>query len=102
MDDPPGTKVGFVELWNGSERSIGSPLCTTARTELTSARATGLSRCNDRARSFEYRFYVNAGVNMTLERVELFSGLAIPPRRHDRLLDVYLLVEIERVFVNNP
>jgi hypothetical protein len=30
------------------------------------------------ARSIEYRFYVNENVKMTLERVELFSGLAIP------------------------
>ena len=30
------------------------------------------------ARSIEYRFYVNPDVQMTLERVELFSGLAIP------------------------
>ena len=30
------------------------------------------------ARSVEYRFYINPDVQMTLERVELFSGLAIP------------------------
>jgi arabinofuranosyltransferase len=78
VDDPPGTKVGFVELWNGDQRLARQPVvCVDGRTD---HHLTELDfQLAAPARSIEYRFYVNEGVKMTLERVELFSGRAIPP-----------------------
>ena len=77
MDNPPGTKVGFVELWNGDQRLDRQPVICGA--EHGDHRLAELDfQLREPARSIEYRFYVNEGVKMTLERVELFSGLGIP------------------------
>jgi hypothetical protein len=77
VDDPPGTKVGFVELWNGDQRLDRQPVvCVNGRSDHRLAELE--FQLKEPARSIEYRFYVNEGVKMTLERVELFSGLGIP------------------------
>jgi arabinofuranosyltransferase len=77
VDDPPGTNVGFVEAWNGDQRlSRQAVVCASGRGDHKLAQLE--FQLNAPARSIEYRFYVNEGVKMTLERVELFSGLAIP------------------------
>ena len=77
VDDPPGTKVGFVELWNGGQRLDRQPVVSAG--ERSDHRLAELDfQLKEPARSIEYRFYVNDGVKMTLERVELFSGLGIP------------------------
>jgi arabinofuranosyltransferase len=77
VDEAPGGQVGYVELWNGSERLDRQPV------ELHSGghdhRLAQLDfSLKEPARSIEYRFFVNPNVKLTLDRVELFSGLAIP------------------------
>jgi arabinofuranosyltransferase len=77
VDDPPGTPVGFVELWNGDRRLDRQPVvCVSGRKDHRLAQLD--FQLTEPARSIEYRFYVNGNVKMTLERVELFSGDAIP------------------------
>jgi arabinofuranosyltransferase len=77
VDDPPGTQVGFVEVWNGEQRLDRQPVvCVNAGNNHRVAQLD--FQLKEPARSIEYRFYVNEGIKMTLERVELFSGLAIP------------------------
>jgi hypothetical protein len=77
VDGPPGIKVGFVELWNGDQRLDRQPVvCVNGRGDHRLAELE--FQLKEPARSIEYRFYVNEGVKMTLERVELFSGLGIP------------------------
>jgi len=73
----PGGQVGYVELWNGSERLDRRRVVVGAdRHEHSLAHLD--FQLTEPARSIEYRFFVNPGVQMTLERVELFSGIAIP------------------------
>jgi arabinofuranosyltransferase len=76
----PGGNVGYVEVWLGSDRCVerqpvqvpaGTPEHVLAQVDFTLAKDV---------RKLEYRMYVNGGVGMTLERVELYSGLAIPPQ----------------------
>jgi arabinofuranosyltransferase len=77
VDDPPGTTLGFVELWNGNQRLDRQPVVSAG--EHRDHRLAELDfQLKEPARSIEYRFFVNEGVKMTLERVELFSGLGIP------------------------
>jgi arabinofuranosyltransferase len=77
VDDLPGTHLGFVEVWNGDQRLDRQPVvCANGRSDHKLAELD--FQLKEPARSIEYRFYVNDGVRMTLERVELFSGLAIP------------------------
>jgi hypothetical protein len=64
-------------LWNGDQRLDRQPVVSAA--ERPDHRLAELDfQLKEPARSIEYRFYVNEGVKMTLERVELFSGAAIP------------------------
>jgi hypothetical protein len=66
-----------VEVWNGDQRLDRQPVvCATGGSDHKLAEIN--FQLKEPARSIEYRFYVNDGVRMTLERVELFSGLAIP------------------------
>jgi arabinofuranosyltransferase len=77
VDAAPGGKVGYVELWNGTERLDRQPV-TVHPADQGHVLAQLDFSLTAPARSIEYRFYVNTDVKMTLERVELFSGLAIP------------------------
>lgn len=78
VDSAPDGTVGFVEIWDDGVRLDRQPVIVhssdkehrLAQMDFTLKRP---------ARSIEYRLFVNANVQMTLERVELFSGLAIPP-----------------------
>lgn len=78
IDNAPGGQVGFVEVWNAGVRLDRQPVAfmepaaskTIAQIDFT---------LHEPAREIEYRFFVNGNVKMTLERVELFSGLSIPP-----------------------
>ena len=77
IDTAPDGQVGFVEVWNGGVRLDRQPvaLATPPGSKLLAQMDFTL---HEPARDVEYRFYVNGAVKMTLERVELFSGLAIP------------------------
>jgi len=77
VDNAPNGEVGYVELWNGNRRLDRQPVL--AGSSGHEHRLAQLDfQLTEPARSVEYRFFVNPGVQMTLERVELFSGLAIP------------------------
>ena len=77
IDNAPNGQVGYVELWNGNQRLDRQPVL--AGSSGHEHRLAQLDfQLTEPARSVEYRFFVNPGVQMTLERVELFSGLAIP------------------------
>jgi arabinofuranosyltransferase len=75
-DAAPGTEIGFVEVWNGGRRLDRKPVPAGAEGP------RGLAHLDfvlpDAARDLEYRFWVNSGVPVTLERVELFSAIAVP------------------------
>jgi arabinofuranosyltransferase len=76
IDAAPDGQLGFVEVWNGGVRLDRQPVALgTSGSRLLAQMDFTL---HEPARDVEYRFYVNGAVKMTLERVELFSGLAIP------------------------
>lgn len=78
VDAAPHGEVGFIEVWSDGKRVAHSPV-TLAAGSVTHARiAQADFSLAEAARAVEYRFYVNAPVRMALERVELYSGLAIP------------------------
>jgi len=80
VESAPTDKVGYVEVWFGPDHRVAREPVV-----LGPARADHLLAWLDftvpdeGVRALEYRFYVNDGVRMTLERVELFSSAAIPP-----------------------
>jgi hypothetical protein len=82
VDEPPGgpgSQIGFVEVWNGSERLDRQPVTVADSSSTKDRRLAQLDfTLTKAARTIEYRFYVNPAVKMTLERVELFSGVSIP------------------------
>lgn len=72
--------VGYVEVWVGSDRCVERrPVEVPAATPEHVLAQLDFTLPRD-VRKLEYRMYVNGGVGMTLERVELYSGLAIPPQ----------------------
>ena len=78
VEEAAGGNVGFVEVWLGADqRAAREPV-----RHFTSSPGQELGhldfRLPDDVPALEYRFYVNDGVRMTLERVELYSGSAIP------------------------
>lgn len=77
----PGLSLGYVEAWVDSGTRVaraevvadgGRPDHVLATLDFTVPKG-GVS-------ALEYRFFVNGGVRMSLERVELYSGTAIPAR----------------------
>jgi arabinofuranosyltransferase len=71
----PAQPVGFVEVWSDADTRL-------AREPVTAAPGPVVAHLDftlpEDVSSLEYRFYVNGGVSMSIERVELFSGTAIP------------------------
>jgi arabinofuranosyltransferase len=78
VDDAPGGKVGFVEVWLGPDQQIARQPVVMGASMPGHLLAEIDFKLPDDVRALEYRFYVNDGVRMTLERVELYSGGAIP------------------------
>ena len=77
IDSPPGTKVGFVEIWDGDNRLDRQPV--VAGEPRKDRKIAQLDfQLKEPGRKVDYRFFVNAGVSLTLERVEVYSDLAIP------------------------
>lgn len=78
VGEAPNGQVGFVEIWNGGVRLDRQPVVFVSE-RLKDHRVAQIDfTLADDARAVEYRLYVNPEVKMTLERVELFSGVAIP------------------------
>ncbi len=78
VDSAPGGQVGYVEVWGGPERRLDRQPVTTAGPDAHHRLAHIDFNLPDDLDALEYRFYVNQGVRMTLERVELFSATAVP------------------------
>jgi arabinofuranosyltransferase len=78
VDDAGNGQLGFVEIWNGTTRINRQPVIFTPPAQDQQRIAHLDFTLTAPARSIEYRFYVNAGVRLLLQRVELFSGLGIP------------------------
>ena len=75
----PGGTIGYVEVWFGPDQPVErKPVAAGARSPEHLLSQVDFSVPDD-LRALEYRLYVNEGVEVTLERVELYSGLAIPP-----------------------
>ena len=77
VDDQPGRKLGFVELWENNQRLDRQPVVYRGDNK-NHVIAQLDFQLDLPARAIEYRFYVNQGVSLTLERIELFSGVDMP------------------------
>jgi len=76
---PPTGTVGFVEIWFGPDRRISrQPVVLGPRRDDHLLASLDFTVPDEGVTKLDYRFYVNQGVKMTLERVELYSGTAIP------------------------
>jgi hypothetical protein len=83
VDEAPNGQVGFIEIWNGDARLDRQPVVSSAAGSTRDHHLVQLDfTLAEDARAVEYRFYVNPDVRMTLERVELFSGVSIPDSDH--------------------
>ncbi len=80
-DSLPGLSLGYVEVWFGPERRVGRAevVAEPGRPDHVLA-VLDFTVPKEGTDALEYRFFVNSGVRMTLERVELYSGTAIPPK----------------------
>ena len=76
---PPTGTVGFVEIWFGPDRRISrQPVVLGPRRDDHLLASLDFTVPDEGVTKLDYRFFVNQGVKMTLERVELYSGTAIP------------------------
>jgi arabinofuranosyltransferase len=78
VEDAPSGKVGYVEVRSGPDQQIARQPVVLGTAMPGHLLAEVDFRLPDDVRALEYRLYVNEGVRMTLERVELYSGGAIP------------------------
>jgi arabinofuranosyltransferase len=78
VQDAPAGKVGFVEVWLTPDQQMARQPVAFSPDTPGRVLAEIDFRLPDDVRALEYRLYVNDGVRMTLERVELYSGSAIP------------------------
>jgi hypothetical protein len=78
VDASEGVEIGFVDVRSDEDAPLTRrAVVTTGRTE-SHRFAEADFTLNEPASAIEYRLYVNAGVTLTLERVELYSDFAIP------------------------
>lgn len=81
VDSAPGATLGYVEVWYGPERRVARhPVAVPAAPTDHLLTSIDFTVPDEGVDALEYRFYVNDGVRMTLERVELYSGTAIPAK----------------------
>ena len=78
VESAPAQSIGSVEIWFGDTRVTRESVTQTAGHPDHLLATLDFRIPEGGVRSLDYRFYVNEGVKMTLERVELFSGTAIP------------------------
>jgi hypothetical protein len=77
VENPEGTQVGFVEAWDGDHRLERQPVIVGDTNKDRKVAQIDFS-LPEAARSLEYRFFVTDTARLNIERIELFSGLAIP------------------------
>ncbi|HUR35510.1 MAG TPA: hypothetical protein VM032_17025 [Vicinamibacterales bacterium] len=76
---PEGSHVGYVEVWFGPDRRVArEPVALGPRRDDHLLATLDFTVPDDGVSKLDYRFFVNGGVRMTLERVELYSGTSIP------------------------
>jgi hypothetical protein len=68
-----------VEIWFGPDRRVSrEPVALGPRRDDHLLSTLDFTVPDEGVTKLDYRFFVNEGVKMTLERVELYSGTAIP------------------------
>jgi hypothetical protein len=76
--DPEGP-IGYVEVWFGPDKRVTREPVVVGQTRSDHLlAAVDFTVPAEGVKKLDYRFYLNRGVQMTLERVELYSGTAIP------------------------
>jgi hypothetical protein len=75
LEHGASAEIGFVEAWNGSERLARQRVMREAAGSGTGQIADINFQLADRADAVDYRFFVNADVHLTLERIELLSRI---------------------------
>ena len=80
VDSTPSTgTLGYVEIWFGPDRRVSrAPVSLGPRRDDHLLTTLDFTVPDEGVTKLDYRFFVNEGVKMTLERVELYSGTAIP------------------------
>jgi arabinofuranosyltransferase len=78
VEAAPDGQVGFVEVWSGPENRLDRQPVVAPASNADRRLAHVDFNLPDDLEALEYRLFVNRGVRMTLERVELFSATAIP------------------------
>lgn len=77
VEAPAGTALGYVEVWNGGVRMDRQPALFSGPSGQHQLAHLDFTIRED-ARRLDYRFWVNQGVPVTLERIELYSATAVP------------------------
>ncbi|MGC4085755.1 MAG: hypothetical protein QM736_27420 [Vicinamibacterales bacterium] len=75
---PAEGPIGYVEVWFGDTRVAREPVALGPKRDDHLLATLDFTVPDDGVRKLDYRFFVNAGTRMVLERVELYSGTAIP------------------------
>ena len=78
VESAPDGQIGYVEVWGGPEQRLDRQPVAAAGPDAHRRLAQIDFNLPDDLEALEYRFYVNQGVRMTLERVELYSATAVP------------------------
>ena len=73
----PDGPIGHVEIWFGEQLIAREPVSNASRPDHVLASQDFIVP-QDGVRSLDYRLFINQGVRVRLERVELFSNTAIP------------------------
>lgn len=75
---PAGGGIGYVEVWFGDTRIAREPVAHGPKRDDHLLASLDFTVPEGGVRKLDYRFFVNAGTRMVLERIELYSGTAIP------------------------
>jgi len=76
---PPTGTIGYVEVWFGPDRRVArEPVVLGPKRDDHLLSTLDFTVPDEGVAQLDYRFFANEGVRMTLERVELYSGTAIP------------------------
>lgn len=79
VDAAPGDgPLGYVEVWFGDRRVAREPVSRGPRRDDHLLASLDFTVPDEGVTKLDYRFFASAGTHMLLERVELFSGTAIP------------------------
>jgi arabinofuranosyltransferase len=81
LQSSPGAEAGFVDVsLDGVTSFEREPLLASGSADVSRPLAHVDFTITEPADAIEYRLWVNAGVRLRLERVELYSSFALPPK----------------------